>query len=240
MSCIIGWAFPVVGFLWIGAGNYIVKRSLFVVLAILPPTIYLATVDLVAIRAGVWSINPRSITGVYLYDILPLEEGFFFFIVNVIIVFAYCGIEKSFAILHNFPEEFKGNIIMKLLRAFFRLESSLDGERIQDLRLTLTVLHRASRSFWAASFIFPSGIRQDLSILYAFCRVTDDMIDDISLSTDQKEEKLNLIRNFVNDLFGNRTMKSDWKYSLNMELKSAQTPPFIDWSLYASWFLLKF
>jgi len=78
MSCIAGWAFPIVGFLWIGAGNYIVKRSPFVVLAILLPTFYLATVDLAALRAGVWTINPRSITGIYIYDKFPLEEGFFY------------------------------------------------------------------------------------------------------------------------------------------------------------------
>jgi len=150
------------------------------------------------------------------------------------IVFAYCGIEKSFAVLHNFPNEFKGNVCMKMLRAFFRLESSFDGERIQDLRLTLAVLRRSSKSLWSASFIFPSGVRQDLCILYAFCRVTDDMMDDILLSREQKEEKLSLIRNFLNHLFGNRTLKAEWKYSLNIDFQSPQIPPVMDWSYYAS------
>lgn len=73
-------------------------------------------------------------------------------------------------------------------------------------------------------FRFP-GIRLDLIILYAFCRVTDDMIDN-QLDIEKKKHKLSIIETFINELFADR--KSDY------EVKTQPQNVKIDWEIYKS------
>lgn len=54
---------------------------------ILVPSIYLALADALAIRSGIWSINPAETVGVQLQGILPLEELIFFVLTNVLVAF---------------------------------------------------------------------------------------------------------------------------------------------------------
>lgn len=73
--------------------------------------------------------------------------------------------------------------------------------------------------------IFYLGIRLDLTILYSFCRVTDDMIDD-ELDVEKKKRKFELTERFINELFHDR--KSDYDvHTKPQELK-------IDWTKYES------
>lgn len=62
--------------------------------------------------------------------------------------------------------------------------------------------------------------------MYAFCRVTDDMIDDKSLDIDEKKHKLELIETFINELFCDR--KSDY------DVKKNSHDVKIDWVKYQS------
>lgn len=70
---------------------------------------------------------------------------------------------------------------------------------------------------------FYLAVRQDLTILYAFCRITDDMVDN-EHSTELKKDRLNIILEFLNQLFANRRNVSDysWQETNNCE-------PSIDW-----------
>ena len=54
---------------------------------IVPPTLYLAATDAIAIEAGTWTIDPAQSTGILLGGILPIEEFIFFLITNVLVVF---------------------------------------------------------------------------------------------------------------------------------------------------------
>lgn len=65
----------------------------------------------------------------------------------------------------------------------------------------------------------------DLIILYAFCRVTDDMIDDES-NVEKKAHKLEVIKTFIKELFADR--KSDY------EVKTKPQEPEINWTKYES------
>lgn len=67
-------------------------------------------------------------------------------------------------------------------------------------------------------------IKQDLTIIYAFCRVTDDMIDTPE-STDLKKERLDIIVKFLNQLFRHRHVKNYFEWTEDIE-DSAQK---IDW-----------
>jgi lycopene cyclase domain-containing protein len=59
----------------------------FVLLVLLPPTIYLSAADALAIQAGTWTINPAQSLPIHIGGILPLEELLFFFLTNTLIVF---------------------------------------------------------------------------------------------------------------------------------------------------------
>ncbi|KAK9900028.1 terpenoid synthase [Cystobasidium minutum MCA 4210] len=58
--------------------------------------------------------------------------------------------------------------------------------RITAFESTQETLSKHSKSFHTASYIFPSNVRRDLVILYAFCRVLDDFCDE---SESQEEAK---------------------------------------------------
>lgn len=57
-------------------------------LAVVPPTLYLAAADSVAIAEGIWTINPQRSTGWLLPGALPMEEFVFFLLTNVLIAFS--------------------------------------------------------------------------------------------------------------------------------------------------------
>lgn len=241
-GCILWYTMPVLALLWWGASNYIVSRFVPFAISIIIPTIYLCWVDLIALRAGTWHINEATSTGIFVIDVLPLEEFGFFFLVNCVLVFASCAIDKTDAILNTFPQlvipaSTNGkprdvssltwlDYFIVLVRAFAISETSLPQQPIKDLIVSLAVLAEASKSFNTASAVFPTNIRQDLGILYGFCRVTDDMAD--SETYDERRKNLDIIRRFVDELF------SKSKESKTKDVLADPTlPAHIDWAYYA-------
>lgn len=78
-------------------------------------------------------------------------------------------------------------------------------------------------TFWI-SFIH-SDIKQDLTILYAFCRVTDDMVDNEN-SVELKKKRMHVISTFLDQLFSNRKVTSEYCW----EVIAPQ--PKIDWAYF--------
>jgi len=72
------------------------------------------------------------------------------------------------------------------------------------------------------------GVRLHLMILYAFCRVTDDMIDN-EVDAGRKKRKLSLIERFVGELFVNR--RSDYEVNTVATASGSES---IDWTSYRS------
>jgi lycopene beta-cyclase len=79
------WAAPVIALHWGYGGDWLWSRRLIWFLAISLPTLYLSAADLFAIRNGIWSISPVYTTGLTILG-LPLEEGIFFMIANILVV----------------------------------------------------------------------------------------------------------------------------------------------------------
>lgn len=74
-------------------------------------------------------------------------------------------------------------------------------------------------------YLMYTGVRLHLIILYAFCRVTDDMIDN-ETDADKKKRKLVTTERFVAELFADRDSDYDVKTTVpNSELK-------IEWTRY--------
>lgn len=86
LTLILSWALiPVMGQLALGADILWRYRGL-VLWALVPASLYLGWADSWAIGAGTWVIDPAQSTGILLGN-LPLEEGLFFFMTNVLVVF---------------------------------------------------------------------------------------------------------------------------------------------------------
>lgn len=84
LTLILSWALlPVLLQVAFGADILLANWRLLVV-AIVPPTLYLWLVDAIAIQSGTWTINPAQTTGIKLGP-LPLEEMVFFLMTNLII-----------------------------------------------------------------------------------------------------------------------------------------------------------
>ena len=65
-----------------------------------------------------------------------------------------------------------------LVRALLLSPKSYDEQRVEGLRQALRRLRAKSRSFYLASGVFQGRLRADLILLYSFCRVADDLVDE--------------------------------------------------------------
>jgi len=83
----LGWALPPIMVQLAFGADILWHYRRVVLVALLPPTLYLAAADAVAIGAGTWTIDPAQSVGVYLGGVLPLEEFVFFLLTNTLIVF---------------------------------------------------------------------------------------------------------------------------------------------------------
>ncbi|KAJ2955545.1 hypothetical protein NQZ79_g8474 [Umbelopsis isabellina] len=233
-ACILSYTMPVLAVLWCGAGLYIARRALSVSISIIVPTAILCVIDVIAMRAGVWHINEQTSTEIFPFPDLPLEELAFFLLVNTVIVFACCAIDRANAIIQMFPyiastdpdvqlamqNPFSIPYLVALLKCFAYPDYCLPNQPIADLKVSLKVLSKASKSFNTASTAFSFNTRQDLGTLYGFCRMTDEIADSESDPHDRKR-KMDTLIEFVNDLFSTKD------YGL-----ANVTPDFIDWTKY--------
>ncbi|MEM9226933.1 MAG: lycopene cyclase domain-containing protein [Verrucomicrobiota bacterium] len=85
LALILVWACPVLAFQWAYGGGTLYRLRRVALPAILAPTAYLCVVDMIALKLGIWVINPATSTGIHLY-LLPLEEGLFFLLTNLLVV----------------------------------------------------------------------------------------------------------------------------------------------------------
>ena len=155
------------------------------------PTLYLWTVDTLALRRGTWVISAGTKYGYHLWDGLDIEEALFFLVTNTLIVFGQLAFDNALSILYAFPELFPNPAILPspllLLQALFTSPSRYDEARLIGLQEAVRRLKRKSRSFYLASSTFQGQIRSDLMLLYSFCRVADDLVDDASSAKEANE-----------------------------------------------------
>ena len=85
MGAILAWAGPVLGLQWGFGWPYLWRVRRRFVLGVAVPTVYFASVDRIAIDAGVWIISGEYTTGLTVAG-LPIEEGAFFLITNAFVV----------------------------------------------------------------------------------------------------------------------------------------------------------
>ncbi len=84
---ILIWAVPIILIQWLVGADILLKRWKVLLPGILLPTLYLTSVDSMALRSETWTINPTQMLNIFLPIInVPLEEGVFFLVTNTLIV----------------------------------------------------------------------------------------------------------------------------------------------------------
>ncbi|KAJ9641396.1 hypothetical protein H2199_005366 [Coniosporium tulheliwenetii] len=200
MGLILVWACPFLLLLWSLAYQFIVglpKSN--TVLSIFAPTLYLWIVDTLALKRGTWVIESGTKLGIHVWPHLEIEEAVFFLLTNTLIIFGLVAFDNALAILDTFPDLFPELPAMPspllLVKALLTPASKYDEERIAGLTDAVARLRKKSRSFYLASGTFEGRLRIDMIILYSFCRVADDLIDEGTV--DSSRQWINRLRTFL-------------------------------------------
>ncbi|KAI1392275.1 Squalene/phytoene synthase-domain-containing protein [Hypoxylon trugodes] len=182
LGLILIWACPFALLTWSFSGYFLIRLPLFCVATpIIVPTVYLWVVDEFALGRGTWAIEPGTKLGWCVWGSLEIEEALFFLATNTLIVFGMVAIDRGLTVLYTFPNSFP--VVPKLpspsllVKAAFLDPKRYDMARVKGIRESVNILKRKSRSFYLASSVFPGSLRIDLVLLYSFCRVADDLID---------------------------------------------------------------
>jgi phytoene synthase len=75
------------------------------------------------------------------------------------------------------------------------------------------ITYQHSRTFYLASAFLPADKRKAARALYAFCRTTDDIVDDVSVVLEDRKQALD-----------------EWKYLVMGECRSSDSPVFLAWA----------
>jgi lycopene cyclase domain-containing protein len=87
LALILIWAIPPIAVQVIFGGAILWRHRRLVAVALASSTLYLSVADALAIRLGVWTIDPQQSVGMYLFGALPVEEFVFFLATNTLLVF---------------------------------------------------------------------------------------------------------------------------------------------------------
>lgn len=213
MGLIIVWAGPFILLLWSLAYQLIIGLPLSSTLfPIALPTLYLWIVDTLALKRGTWVIESGTKLGWHVWDGLEIEEAVFFLVTNVLIVFGLIAFDNAFAILQTFPSLFPSLPTLPspvlLVQALLIPTASYDDDRILGLRQALGRLRAKSRSFYLASGVFQGRLRVDLVLLYSFCRVADDLVDE-ARSMEEAKRWIAKLNEYLDISYGEFNAKVD-------------------------------
>ncbi|KAL8872578.1 MAG: hypothetical protein Q9174_001812 [Haloplaca sp. 1 TL-2023] len=212
LGLIIVWSGPFIFMLWTLSYQLLINLPLSnTLLPIIAPTLYLWIVDTLALRRGTWVIESGTKLGWHLWDGLDIEEAFFFLVTNTLIVFGLVAFDNALAVLNAFPSLFP--IVPRLpsptllVKALLVDPECYDGNRIIGLQQALARLRKKSRSFYLASGCFQGRLRIDLVLLYSFCRVADDLVDNAPLATEARHW-ISKLSEYLNVCYDDQTEKS--------------------------------
>lgn len=124
---------------------------------------------------------------------------------NCLIVFGLVAFDNAFAVLDTFSPfsllvpDWPSPIT--LIKALLTPTSKYDEQRILALREAVARLRKKSRSFFLASGAFEVKIRLYLIVLYSFCRVADDLVDEAS-SVHDAENWIIMLRKYLDLSYG--------------------------------------
>ncbi|KAL7754351.1 hypothetical protein RI367_000332 [Sorochytrium milnesiophthora] len=210
------WAMPIIMLEWGLVGPYILRQARFAIVAIALPTLFMCTLDTWAISRRSWTISTENTTGIMLNQYLPLEEAVFFLLTNIMLVFGYMDIDRYLAIMKvqgTLPlflkaiESRRGPVKMSQVwqalkqAATANLQEPAMQQTIRDTQVACDVMRQGSKSFSLAACLFPWDLRHDVTAVYAFCRVTDDMADNANESISVRREQILAVQTWLDAIY---------------------------------------
>ncbi|KAK8869624.1 hypothetical protein IAR55_000191 [Kwoniella newhampshirensis] len=179
LGWILVWISPVIGWLtYLGAR--LTKADM---TALWVGTIWLWMVDTVALRGGSWAISKETTLGLVVWRGLPVEEALFFLLTSHLIILSSSLISHLHSLLVLSPDlppcppRNPFSHIRLLARVAFK-PTPLDTGVLEGLREAEKTLRKGSKSFEVAKLAFGREMRLGLVVIYAWCRVTDNLIDE--------------------------------------------------------------
>jgi lycopene cyclase domain-containing protein len=105
----LAWALPVMILQLAFGADILWKHRRVLAAVILGLTVYLSLADSIAIKSGVWTIDPEQSLGLLLGGILPIEEFVFFLVTNIMVGFGFVLIwsPESMARLATYQRKLK-------------------------------------------------------------------------------------------------------------------------------------
>lgn len=94
-----------------------------------------------------------------------------------------------------------------LVKALLKPTTEYDEKRIDGLREAVQRLKNKSPSFYVASGAFEGNLRIDLILLYSYCRVADDLVDNAS-SLEEAKEWIRRFKRFLDISYGVQDAKT--------------------------------
>ncbi|KAG0738777.1 hypothetical protein G6F16_008662 [Rhizopus arrhizus] len=226
---IFSFSFAITGALWYLSGPYLVRR-------------WMAISSSLLISSLVGYLACYSSKSFFL-STLTFQNWLAF---SFLLVVACNAVDHLDAILNTYPHlvtcdkskqaKLQNAFTATYWIAMFKLVSNMPSETelhsgpIDDLNTAIRALGPASRSWKTMAALFPSNLRQDLCLLYAFFRTADDLVDDAP-TPKECEDNLVTIRQFLRDVFYNA--ESQEKMEINKETDPS-LPSHINWDHYAS------
>ncbi|KZO98540.1 hypothetical protein CALVIDRAFT_561996 [Calocera viscosa TUFC12733] len=211
LGLILLWASPVLALLWYLSGPYALRLPLLPALGpVLIPTAYLWAVDTYALREGIWAIGEGTKLGWEVWRGLEVEEALFFLISNVLLTMGCIAFSHAFALADVLSLSRPADVwsvppnplaqplhtIRVLYRALTLPPDGYPTRTISHLRTAARTLQKHSKSFHLASSVFGERCRLLLLSYYAFCRVTDDLVDEAGC-TGEAAGNVRLIERFL-------------------------------------------
>jgi len=201
MGLIIIWAFPFLLLLWTLSHKFMLHiPASNILVPVLVPTLYLWLVDTFALRRGTWVIEHGTKYGIHVWEGLDIEEAFFFLVTNMLVVFGQVAFDNAITIMEAFPalspNPARYPSPIAAVNALLLPESAYDSDRIEGFQQAVARLKKKSRSFYLASSAFSGRLRGDLILLYSFCRVADDLIDN-SNDLEEATNSIRMLRQFL-------------------------------------------
>ncbi|KAJ5128682.1 uncharacterized protein N7443_005801 [Penicillium atrosanguineum] len=196
LGLILVWALPVLAFQWLLCGNFLLalpKRP--ILLSILLPTFYLWIVDSLSLQRGTWVIERGTKVDIQLWGSLDLEEAVFFLVTNVMVVLGLVTVDHALAMAEydmvmTKPADSHQSSIAQIFWSYMTSQwRSFDVRFLEGLNAAIEKLSQKSQSMYLGSAMFQDRLRIDLVLLYSFCRVIDDLVDE---APDSKTAQANI------------------------------------------------
>ncbi|PYH70974.1 Lycopene beta-cyclase [Aspergillus vadensis CBS 113365] len=184
LGFILAWACPVLSLQWLLAGDFIVQLPVqTLVISVTLPTLFLWAVDIFALQQGSWVIQVGTKLDWQIWGKLDIEEALFFLLTNMMIVFGVSVSDFAIALTHGRLASSPGTIkappsYKNILYDFVRLPHTLDDDFVACIDESVCRLAVSSQSMYIGSAMFQGPLRIDLIMLYSFCRIADDLVDE--------------------------------------------------------------